>query len=928
MTTLKAIGFTLAGGSVVFAASFAAFGLAVRSRSEKIAPRATARPRNVIYNPSAPITSPQYRGNPVWGWIPWTLRLNYDTLLRGVPGTGTRQGGLAGTMLHVTLDGIVLLRFHAVGRRIAALATLLCLLLLLPLYLSAPCLTDYHGTNKYMEFYQCNTTLISNYRQTTLSHVPDMEDGMFGSLQRPAYGSIMFRLYAAVFVVWAITLYAFKLLHVEWIELVQLRRIYYLERTTITTRGSSGAGGVGADTAIGGIDSSTTTTTTTNASANKESEWTARLRKRPSFDGSDDGSSISQNQQSKQHRSSGCYLDSPNIVPPGEEHLVNRDPWIPHPEQPDTVPNVEPYTILLGHIPSMVHQHHHNNGNANAMTGVATLTTNKFGSAKFTTIDGMNDLESAAEAATATRVEQIHRQLHLIKSLFEKALPHEPGYSSPIAAVTIVPCANQVGKAWRKWYLTATKMRRLKLVRQQIQKRRRGSILEEEEAAFVNGGGIADNAAKKKTSKDVIVDEEAPIIERMTRASSSSLVGSGDKANNESSSGGDGNAAQPTAKARRRRKSRLRQSQYFEQVLGSVVDEDDIKNDAVAFGPEQTAVYSRELAQAASNCCPYGFMEGRVYKADLDTLLDMEQELEFQLHSAKQELDYARRLFLSVPEPGSDDEDDSMVGGGVETDCSCAMSPTGSVGGISGSPVISRLIGSGGARRGVARTSSIGDGERGTGLELPDLHRQTSRSRSLSPSRKLAPRMAPVGQGGADRGSAMSSTSRATSMDSDAGPPFDSEMQQLKGSYADEEPPLQYSHHRYAYHSIMQDLRDCLRLGRLLVDEIREKKWKILPLCAAALTRESSYAVVTFTSRQAAAAARQCLTDGNHEIAQLMTLHEIPIPPLADAAAWKLLPCRYFCRPVTVTLNNLQKNLRLYMYVYPCKTFQATFHLD
>ena len=54
----------------------------------------------------------QYRGGPMFGWIPWTLSLSYETLLKGVPGTGTRKNGMEGSMLKVNLDGIVLLRFH------------------------------------------------------------------------------------------------------------------------------------------------------------------------------------------------------------------------------------------------------------------------------------------------------------------------------------------------------------------------------------------------------------------------------------------------------------------------------------------------------------------------------------------------------------------------------------------------------------------------------------------------------------------------------------------------------------------------------------------------------------------------------------------------------------------------------------------------
>jgi len=54
----------------------------------------------------------QYRGGPMFGWIPWTMSLSYEQMLKGIPGTGTRKNGMEGSMLKVNLDGIVLLRFH------------------------------------------------------------------------------------------------------------------------------------------------------------------------------------------------------------------------------------------------------------------------------------------------------------------------------------------------------------------------------------------------------------------------------------------------------------------------------------------------------------------------------------------------------------------------------------------------------------------------------------------------------------------------------------------------------------------------------------------------------------------------------------------------------------------------------------------------
>jgi hypothetical protein len=78
------------------------------------------------------------------------------------------------------------------------------------------------------------------------------------------------------------------------------------------------------------------------------------------------------------------------------------------------------------------------------------------------------------------------------------------------------------------------------------------------------------------------------------------------------------------------------------------------------------------------------------------------------------------------------------------------------------------------------------------------------------------------------------------------------------------------------------------------------------------VARESTYAVVTFTSRQAAVAARHCLADSRGSF-RWMNLEEIPVPPLADAASGDLLTCRGCCRPVTISISEHQKRIRYYL---------------
>ena len=77
------------------------------------------------------------------------------------------------------------------------------------------------------------------------------------------------------------------------------------------------------------------------------------------------------------------------------------------------------------------------------------------------------------------------------------------------------------------------------------------------------------------------------------------------------------------------------------------------------------------------------------------------------------------------------------------------------------------------------------------------------------------------------------------------------------------------------------------------------------------LARESTCAVVTFTSRQAAVAARNCIADGRGQT-RWLTVEEVPVPPLADAAACDFITCRGCCRPVSLSIPKKQQMLRKY----------------
>jgi hypothetical protein len=94
--------------------------------------------------------------------------------------------------------------------------------------------------------------------------------------------------------------------------------------------------------------------------------------------------------------------------------------------------------------------------------------------------------------------------------------------------------------------------------------------------------------------------------------------------------------------------------------------------------------------------------------------------------------------------------------------------------------------------------------------------------------------------------------------------------------------------------------------------QVVEKKVRILKKTTnnvVSFLDHPTYAVVTFTSRQAAIAARQCLTDGGG-LDRWTKIDELPISPLADAPPRSLLHFRGFCRPVTLTISDNEKYLR------------------
>lgn len=572
MATLSAIGFTVAAGLSVFSVAMVSFGTAVRHQSPFIAARCEARPRTVVHNPDdREEGGPQNRGSPMWGWIPWVMKLTYATMLSGVPGTGTRDGGLSGLMLKVNLDGIILLRFHHLCLRVSTMAAFLYIVVVLPIFKTFQC-SRIGGDYDTVECQQQNLT---DYQRLTLANIPPLQDTTYDTFWDliagfflPVHGGLLARLYGVVFVAWAVTLYAYTELEQEWRDVLALRRVYFLEADHWSDR-------------------------------NAELAETLMRREQERADGLDGHSKT--------------RSDSNDT-----SYMRNRDPWVPHPEQRDTVPNIQLYSVLVGGLPS--------------------LPTEAF--------------VSEEVEAVFSRKQSIDWQLAVTTAFFDHCVPNQPGFSSSVAAVTILPAASQITEAWNHWYKAAAKLRRLRFIRRQIAKVKAREFGQSDgsqgpasnhEGHDIEKGGYGSGGASSDSEQRVRTKTQKSLIGRKKESK------------------------RTFRRKKKKRKSSVyseseEKMQYNREVLGAT-DELDVENNllnALRLGPEQTAVYSREFAQGAAPLAPYGWNEQKVRKASLPELLEMEKKAAHDVQVANKSL---RRAQEKIAEHSSDDNvsDDNLA---------------------------------------------------------------------------------------------------------------------------------------------------------------------------------------------------------------------------------------------------------------------------
>jgi len=535
MASLIAIGFTAVAGTCGFVVSMISFGFAMSKQSTCIAARCIARPKTVIYNPN-PADACQNRGNIFWGWVPWVMKLTYATMLSGVPGTGTRDGGLSGLMLKVNLDGIVLIRFHHLCLRVSSLAAILYILIVLPVFKTAQC-SIIEGDNS--DSARCLNQNTTNYERFTIANVPSLSDNTVDN------AGVKVRLYAVVIVSCIITWYTYVLLETEWRDILALRRVYFLEADHWSDR-------------------------------NAELEETLLREER--------------------EKSKELTKDTDFDVESAKNYAKTRDPWVHHPEQRDTVPNIELYSVLVGGLPS--------------------LPTEAF-------------LQEDVKAVFS-RKQSIDWQLAVTSAFFDHCVPNQPGFSSSVAAVTILPAASQITKAWKHWYNTAAKVRRLRFIRKQISRKRKDI----DESRNNSNHGFGDKHVDQQLNRSFYRKKKKTHKKKRTIKRPSSVYTESDE-----------------------------KKKYYSEVLGNTDDLDVEKNllHALKLGPEQTAVYSREFAQGAANIAPYGWNESKIRNSSIPELLEMEKNAVTAVQEASHGLRKAQETIIENDFNGKPCNDEDLT---------------------------------------------------------------------------------------------------------------------------------------------------------------------------------------------------------------------------------------------------------------------------
>ena len=231
------------------------------------------------------------------------------------------------------------------------------------------------------------------------------------------------------------------------------------------------------------------------------------------------------------------------------DYISKRDPWVPNPEERDTVVSIQLYSLLVGNVPPLPQE--------------------------------LRDKEY-------TEQQEIDWQTAAVTTFFDNCVPNQPGFTSSIAAITILPCASSLTKAWKEWNKAASALRRLRCIRSEIGKRLpKHSLLDELGQGRKSREDIMERAKGSRfgeSSRNIFTSLASVTVETMSVDNTLLLLADCD-----------------------------------DDVDGQLMD-------ALHYGPQQKAYYSREFAQASTSIFGNYFLARKYNKATNEELVELEIE--------------------------------------------------------------------------------------------------------------------------------------------------------------------------------------------------------------------------------------------------------------------------------------------------------------
>ena len=239
------------------------------------------------------------------------------------------------------------------------------------------------------------------------------------------------------------------------------------------------------------------------------------------------------------------------------DYISKRDPWVPNPEERDTVVNIGLYSLLVGDIPP---------------------------------------LPQELKDEGYTEQQEIDWQTAAVTTFFDNCVPNQPGFTSSIAAITILPSASSLNKAWKEWNKAASALRQLRCIRSEIDERR---------------------------------TNQSPKDDMLMRCSRRDIMKKAKEQNHQSS----GNIFISSMSVD---KKRLILANFDDDVEGQLMD-------ALHYGPQQKACYGREFAQASASIFGNYFLSQKYKNANYEELVQFEEAALEDVEQANESLKKAQR---------------------------------------------------------------------------------------------------------------------------------------------------------------------------------------------------------------------------------------------------------------------------------------------